>query len=109
MSCSGIFSRRQNVIHQAGSNRAPGHSVVFCRFRILNHYHAALPLDFPQTKRALGAGAGQDNGYRLFLFVVRQGPKKEIYGLAQTTRGVLGSMRWSFPCINAMSRSGGIT
>ena len=53
--------RRQNVIDVAGGNGAAGHAVIFGAGFLLSEGDAALSLNFGQSERAIGSGAGEDH------------------------------------------------
>ena len=73
---------RQDEVHQAGIDGAPGHERVFGLFLGLGHGHAAPALDRLQPQRAVAAGAGEHDADGLLFQVLGQGAEKVIDGQA---------------------------
>ncbi len=77
---------RGHDVRQPGVHGAARHAVEFGRSRLLHEGHAPLFLDGPQTQRAVGAHAGQDDADAVLLLVMRQGAEEEINRQAQAAR-----------------------
>jgi len=58
---SGHLRGRQDDVHQAGADGAPGHAVLNGRALILHQHHSVVGLDFLDAEGAVRAGAGQYN------------------------------------------------
>ena len=70
----------QDKIYNSRVNGAPGHTIVFSRFRVLNHGNAPFTLDGLQTQGAVRRGAGKDNADCLFTQVFSHRPEKTVNG-----------------------------
>lgn len=79
----GHFFWRQDIIHQSRSHRVAGHAIVFGRFGVLNHGHAAFTFDGPQSESAFGSRTREHNTNRPFFLILRQGPEKVVDGDAE--------------------------
>ena len=80
---AGQLLHRGDDVGQPRVNGALGHAVELGRGRRLDEDHPGLFLHGPQTQRAVGAHAREDDADAFVLQVVRQGTKEEINGQAE--------------------------
>ena len=74
----GHLGRRQLIVHQAGSQGAARHAVVFGGGGVLDHDHAALALDGPHAQGAVGAGARKHDANGPLALILGQRAEEEV-------------------------------
>ncbi len=77
---------RKHVVHQPGGNGALRHAVVFGRFGVLCHRHAALAFDRAYPLRAVAARAGEHDADRAFMLVLGERAEEEVDRQAMAAR-----------------------